>query len=217
MLSKVTECNMVVDSRIKPVVAVHSGAKIETIRSKLERLVDHNDNLSACIVHVGTNNLGKTSAEEMLRQYKKIEKLLHERVPSCTVFFSSILPRMDSLLKNLQAIEVNTLLADMCSKNENCSFIDNTELFFANGEFRKDLYGKYDGLHINKDGGAVLAENFWKSLNACQFRNVSRRRRCFNCGSIVHVRKDCKYNDYAFCTICGRYGHRNVNCHWYSV
>lgn len=146
-----------------------------------------------------------------------IEKLVHQRIPSCVIIFSSILPRMDSLTKNLQANDVNSQLQDFCSETINCAYINNTETFFCHGEFRTNLYGKYDGLHINSAGGECLAESFWKAMNHILFKNTSRRRRCFNCVSIVHVRAQCLYSDISYCTLCGHYGHKNVNCHWYSL
>ena len=217
LLRHVREHNMIVDSRIKPVVAFHPGAKIQTVLDHLEHLVDFNDKISVCLIHVGTNNLGRSSTDDMMEQYKDIEKLVHERVPTCVVMYASILPRMDSLQKNLQAIQVNEKLSELCSETENCAFIDSTQTFFKNGEFQRALYGKYDGLHINEAGGAALAENFWRALNGIHFRSTSRRRRCFACGSIAHVRNQCRYADSCFCSLCGRFGHKNVNCHWYSI
>ena len=216
MLRKVREHNLVIHGQIKPVVVVHPGATSADIKYHLDKLVEPDERLAACVVHVGFNDLGRSQTGLIVQNIKDMKTMIQEKVPGCEFIYSSIIPNLVDRERNVQALDVNRMVQDFCSAQGNCTFVDHSSSFFVNDELNPVLYSVYDGIHLSDNGAATVAYKLKCTLSDVlpSKRFNTPPRRCFNCGSLSHLQHSCPNYGFCRCGLCGKYGHRIVNCHW---
>lgn len=112
------------------------------------------------IIHVGTNDLKRKSAKDVAKSIDKLCKFVKSDQPQTSINVSEIIQREDNQELKEKVLAVNKELARYSEqkkfyliKNEN---IDKNKL---------NLYG----LHLNKQGSAVLAKNIVNHINCLKY------------------------------------------------
>ena len=126
------------------------GARVRDISDRLERILEREGEDPVVVVHVGTNNIGKTRKEDLFLDYLALGTKLKNR--SSRVIISGLLPEPRANWHRVEKIrEVNTWLKEWCGK-EGFHFMGHWHQYWD----RRDLY-RWDGLHLNQAGTSVLA------------------------------------------------------------
>ena len=106
------------------------------------------------LVHVGTNDVERKSACEIIQDFENLAKTIHSISPASKIIFTGIVKRKqrnkDNITINSQVVDVNNDLKTLCTR-EGYNFIDNNNNDFS--------YLHYDRLHFKMKGEAVLARN----------------------------------------------------------
>ena len=142
------------------------GARVDDVSAAIE-VVSHGARPNSLyVLHVGTNDVQSTRAEELLAKYQRA--IRRYKVKSSHVIVSGILPRVripTSL--NDKAYAVNTGLKELCT-NEGVTFTNAWDHFYEQPHLFRE-----DGLHLNAVGSARLgrllndevvrhSKNYWR-------------------------------------------------------
>lgn len=102
------------------------------------------------VLHVGTNDLQYKEPKELADGMKLLRQGIVTKNPTTEIAISEIVRRQDSTVNN-KTHETNTLLSNLCEE-ANWYFIrhDNIDNKHLNGS----------GLHLNRQGTAILAKNY---------------------------------------------------------
>ena len=102
------------------------------------------------VLHVGTNDLQNKEPKELADGMKLLCQCIVTKNPTTEIAISEIVRRQDSV-ENNKIHETNALLSNLCEK-ANWNFIrhDNIDTKHLNGS----------GLHLNRQGIAILAKNY---------------------------------------------------------
>ena len=125
-------------------VRYFSGAKIDDINDKIEKLLDEKPHV--IILHLGTNNSPDEASNTILDKLLSLKNKIEKMVPSCKVILSSLTPRLDNGKANLTIKRLNEHM-----KQLKLEVMDNSNIT------TKDLGKK--GLHLSTNGKAKLARN----------------------------------------------------------
>ncbi|XP_072352062.1 uncharacterized protein [Scyliorhinus torazame] len=140
------------------VVCCLPGARVRDISNRLERILEREREDPVVVVHVGTNNIGKSRKEDLFRDYKELGFKLKNR--SSRVIISGLLPEpRANWHREARIREVNTWLKEWCGK-VGFLFMGHWHQFWERG----DLY-RWDGLHLNRAGTSVLAKRVNRVVN----------------------------------------------------
>ena len=131
-------------------VKYFSGAKIDNIYDKLEKLADEKPQV--VILHLGTNNSPDEASNVILDKLLSLKNTIEKSIPKCKVILSSLTPRLDNGKANLTIKRFNEHL-----KQLKLEIIDNSNIT------TKDLGKK--GLHLSNNGKAKLARNVLSVIN----------------------------------------------------
>lgn len=109
------------------------------------------------VVHIGTNNTGKNSAEEIAASIRAICEEIQKRQPSAKILLLAILPRSPKPDASRAKLgEVNKLIAKFDGQN-GITFLDAGAKFVAeDGSISRELMG--DFLHPTEKGYTLWAE-----------------------------------------------------------
>ena len=126
------------------------GARVQDISSGLQRNLEWEGKNPVVVVHVGTNDIGRTGTKVLRREYEKLGAKLKSRTKK--VIISGLLPEPRANWHRVNKIkEVNTWLKDWCGRN-GFEFMGHWHQYWGRG----DLFRR-DGLHLNSAGTRVLA------------------------------------------------------------
>jgi hypothetical protein len=103
------------------------------------------------IIHTGTNDLKTKTPADIVRDMASLGKLAKQHNSEMDVSLSEVIVRNDKSSLNNKYREVNKLMSDLCEQ-ENWGLIENNNINNA----QLNSYG----LHLNKRGSSVLANNF---------------------------------------------------------
>ena len=109
------------------------------------------------VVHIGTNNVGKNSAEEIATGIRAICDEIHQRQPNARIILMAVMPRGPKPDGNRTKLdEVNKLLAGLDGKN-GVTFLDiGAKLLQPDGTISREIMG--DFLHPTAKGYEIWAE-----------------------------------------------------------
>ncbi|XP_064417904.1 uncharacterized protein LOC135358278 [Latimeria chalumnae] len=126
------------------------GARVEDLRSRVDRMLEGMGEEPVVVVHVGTNNIGRTRPEVLRANFIDLGRQLRKR--TSRVVFSEILPVPRAGELRQKAIrQTNAWLRNWC-RESGFRFLNHWGTFWNRGS----LY-RPDGLHLNKRGTEVLA------------------------------------------------------------
>jgi len=136
------------------VVKPFLGAKIEHMKWHTKPTVFAKpDNI---ILHFGTNSINKDVVPDIVANDIIKEALEIQKESGSQVMISGIVPRNSNL--NKKVIGVNKILKDECSMR-NIGFLPHDNICPKNHCTRR-------GLHLNKEGGSILSDNFTDFLSS---------------------------------------------------
>lgn len=111
----------------------------------------------AVVVNIGTNNVGKNTAEEIVEGVAAVVAEIHRKQPKAAILLMGIYPRgakPDATREKLS--KVNSILAQMDGK-DGITFLDVTaKLLQPDGTISKEIMGDY--LHPTAKGYEIIAE-----------------------------------------------------------
>lgn len=111
------------------------------------------------VMLIGTNDMRRRSSREIIDNTADILSLIN---PQTSIYWISIPPVDEQVssrhgLKNDKINEVNVSIAALCGQHPNCTFVDVTPALSGNtGQLKRTLH-RGDGLHLNKNGYQLLA------------------------------------------------------------
>jgi outer membrane murein-binding lipoprotein Lpp len=126
-----------------------AGAKTEDMKYYLQPTLKAKP--SHLILHVGTNDLSGKSPEEIAQNISELGKAATEQVPGLKLSISEIITRSDREDNDQKVQQVNTLVESTC-------YLQSWE-FVKHSNINKSHLNQ-GGLHLNRRGTAVLAQNF---------------------------------------------------------
>lgn len=139
--------------------------------TKIQLWIDNFDNYilryrpEKVVVHIGVNDVdGGTSGAAAFSQLQKLFSLFKDKLPDTDVYYISVSPSVRYWNLHEEVDAVNSLAADLCSAEGKLHFIDlASELYCSDGSYvKEELYS--DGLHLNKDGYAILTRLIKEAL-----------------------------------------------------
>lgn len=126
------------------------GARVEDLWSQIDRMFEGMGEEPVVVVHVGTNNIGRTRLEFFRANFIDVGRQLRKK--TSRVVFSEILPVPCAGELWQKAIRhTNAWLRNLC-RESGFWFLNHLGTFWNRGS----LY-RPDGLHLNKRGTEVLA------------------------------------------------------------
>ena len=174
--SVIDECIIIGDSLVKNLntdwllvkegvaVKYRKASKIEDVQNAL----DGRTSQSRCIVlHVGTNNLQSTPADEIVDTVVKSAD--QAKTISQKVIVSTIAPRYDNASLNVKAQLINATIQEKLAKKQGISINDNSNL-----NVRPNNTGKFysdDKLHLSEQGNEIFAQNV--KLAICEALDIT--------------------------------------------
>ena len=135
------------------VVKSFAGATIEDMEDYLKPVIHKKP--ETIVLHIGTNDLRNLSPKQVAEGITKKNSQINKESPNTNIVISSILLRTDNSQLAVKATEANKLLSATCSKNS-WKFINHKSID------RSCLNTK--GLHFNRKGSSVIADNFSKCI-----------------------------------------------------
>ena len=129
-----------------------SGGSVEDMCDLVKSAIRRNPN--EIIIHAGSNDMPKTS--NIMRDIKKLTKIVKDEAPEIKLTFSSIMVRNDINGLNNKISDTNGKLRNYCDQNE-LGFIDNENI-------NESFLGKFK-LHMSKAGTSMLAKNILNHMN----------------------------------------------------
>lgn len=152
-------------------VQTHRGATVGDVTKKMLDFPGLEESTNI-VLHAGTNNIGRQPDTQILGEYHEFIEQTRQYVPQCRITISSILPRPNDPAANVQIINVNNSLRDLCASNH-VNFVDNTPCFLnhASNTPNKDLFE--DNIHIGMNGTRVLAKAICDAIGISQYIDPS--------------------------------------------
>jgi len=133
------------------------GARVRDVSDRVFTVLKGEGDQTEVVVHIGTNDVGRKSGEDVKRDFRELGWKL--KVRTNRVIISGLLPvPRASEVRNREIVQLNTWLQDWC-RREGFEFLDNWRPFWG----RWHLY-KRDGLHLNQTGTNILGGRFARSL-----------------------------------------------------
>lgn len=103
------------------------------------------------IIHIGTNNLRKDTAEEICKKVEKLYFMVQKECPNTKIAFSEITPRGDFKEASNKREQTNKGLFSFC-QSKNLIFLTHPTLNEGSLNSRK--------VHLNRNGTSLLARDF---------------------------------------------------------
>ena len=145
------------------------GITINRLAGKIDSREVSLSKFEYIIVHVGTNDLGSRSDDEIKASYNNLITFLLSKT-SAQLFMSAILPRpVDYEDSGRRVININKGLRELCIKRR-VSFIHTYRPFIREGLPKRELFAIQDGgLHLNLEGSRILRLFFWAVIQRFNF------------------------------------------------
>ena len=105
---------------------------------------------SHLIIHVGTNDLYGKSPDEIAQDIAELGKTATKQVPGLKLYISELITRSDGEDYDMKVQYTNKLLETTCRK-QSWQFIKHSNI--------NKSHLNQGGLHLNRRGTAVLAQN----------------------------------------------------------
>ncbi len=141
-------------------VVVMSGARVEEIKTKLQKPEYHAARLDRLVLIIGTNDLkdAKDKPDSIPDIVQKYSALIEDaKAISQYVTISSVYPRIDYVAELVE--QFNTNLQVLC-EDKDCEFIDHTPIFTLGDCSINDGYlSQGKGPHLTKAGLNKVAKN----------------------------------------------------------
>ena len=125
-------------------VRIHPGASIEDMYYHLGAHILKKP--SKILLLSGTNNCTSDRYEDIIQKMQALREFIQSRLPSCEVFFSTLIKRFDD-----KYAEKTVNLVNECLRKTETNYMDNGNIDFS------DLGRK--GLHTNPRGVGKLVLN----------------------------------------------------------
>ncbi len=140
------------------------GSTMKELNLNIERLV-FPYRPSMIIVYEGDNDIVMgTKPSEFLEECKAFISLCQQRLPGTEIIFLSIKPSPSRMRHWKKMDNANTMLEELCAKEENVKFIDISRSLFARpGILKNDIYA-VDGVHLNDKGYSLLKQVIMKDI-----------------------------------------------------
>lgn len=147
----------------KPINLGISGDRTQHVLWRLDRYNLERLSPKACVVMIGTNNMGSNSPAQIAEGVAAVCERLREKMPKAKILLLAIFPR-DKGASRLRAKvnETNGLLAPW-AKSHGVTFVDIGRAFLdANGDIPADVMP--DGLHPNEKGYDIWGKSMEPTL-----------------------------------------------------
>lgn len=141
----------------RPINLGISGDRTQHVLWRLDRYNLERLSPKACVVMIGTNNMGSNTPPQIAEGVAAVCDRLHEKMPNAKILLLAIFPR-DKGASRLRAKvnDTNALLAPW-AKGHGVTFVDIGKTFLdGNGDIPADVMP--DGLHPNEKGYAMWAK-----------------------------------------------------------
>ena len=141
----------------------HEAYHIDDIPKVIHSVTDLNE-VSTCIIHCRTNDIGSVSSGALVEKLKEIRSSVQAQNPDMKILISNITPRGDDHLLDISRQKFNLKLLKEFNNSQCVSICHNSNLSssgIVNGKF----YGQ-DKLHLNQVGTKVLAGNITSKLKS---------------------------------------------------
>lgn len=146
------------------VFVYNRGISGDTSDRMLERMETNVINIKPrnLVILIGTNDKGKIKLEDTVKNIKASVQLVQEKSPETHIVLEAIYPvnpttKMVGARNNKEIMEINKSL-EAVAKEKNIIFLDLTNALSDKKGVLKWSYC-YDGLHLNAQGFAVVAEH----------------------------------------------------------
>lgn len=107
------------------------------------------------ILHVGTNDLKSMEPAQLTESIRSLAQQVEDNSPGTSLSISAILPRKDIQLSVIS--HINSSLKSVCHEFQ-CNFIEHSNII-------REQHLNRGGLHLNKSGNIILANNFKSFIN----------------------------------------------------
>ena len=141
------------DTNNHVVVKSFSVATIEDMEDYLKPVIRKEP--ESIVLHIGTNDLNKLSPKQAADSITNLGIQINEESPNTTIVICSILLRTDKPNLATKATEANKLLTAICSKNK---------WKFVNHQSINQSCLNSRGLHLNRKGSSIVADNLRKLI-----------------------------------------------------
>ena len=139
---------------VKVYAESYRGANTEAVKHHIMPCLARKPN--EVILHVGTNDLRDKNSTKIVANINDICNIVKSESPETKITISELVTRTDKTEYKQKVKEVNVRLVDLCNQN-------NWDLIYHNNIEVRHL-NPY-GIHLTKQGTAVLAKNFVSYLN----------------------------------------------------
>ena len=143
------------------------GASCEDVTAVCDDVTKDADNDTLYIIHAGTNDVSRSSSEELLDRYRRM--IRKYKTKSNSILISGILPKIGA--KNNfydKAYSINNRLKTICAL-EKVDFFNLWDDFY-----NKSSLFLTDGLHLNPVGAAQLGRLFSEQVALYSAKNAKR-------------------------------------------
>ena len=107
---------------------------------------------STIVFYCGENDHAYNNSQEIFETFQIFEKLVHQKLPECNLFFISIKPSIARSHWLRKMFTTNSMILRYCQLTDKTSYIDIANpMFDENSNLRTDIFLN-DGLHMNKKG-----------------------------------------------------------------
>lgn len=119
----------------------------------------------AIVLAIGVNDMMGRKNAEILNNYKKI---IYEMPKNIPLILSAVFPVDENIFKlklNERIVELNEDIKELCSKRDNCYFINSGVALVDNKGNLEHKYHIGDGIHLNANGYHIWIQELKKILN----------------------------------------------------
>ncbi|KAI8484866.1 hypothetical protein Bbelb_374630 [Branchiostoma belcheri] len=138
-----------------------------TTPTVLEKLAKEDNAPQTVILHVGTNDVMAKPKDTIISDFEMTVSTTQSLFPDTEIVVSAVPPRRDSSYRphaNADIAEINTHLQNLCSSNEQMTYVNHPQLW-SNNDYCPNFY-ESDGYHLNGDGVRIIASNLKKQATS---------------------------------------------------
>ncbi|KAI8496788.1 hypothetical protein Bbelb_254430 [Branchiostoma belcheri] len=138
-----------------------------TTPTVFEKLAKEDNAPQTVILHVGTNDVMAKPKDTIISDFEMTVSTTQSLFPDTEIVVSAVPPRRDSSYRphaNADIAEINTHLQNLCSSNEQLTYVNHPQLW-SNNDYCPNFY-ESDGYHLNGDGVRIIASNLKKQATS---------------------------------------------------
>lgn len=176
------------DLPVKVNIISESGLQFSQVEMKMKEYKDNPEQVTVVLLHVGTCTWKPgvkpmNTAKQIYTEYVEMLNVASTKFPKAELVLSGVLPRVprkesreNTILINKEAEDLNIMLKELSTKEDNIIFVDNNGAFTSEGNVYKQAYQASDskGVHINMKGKSMLADNFKAAIREAHGKNALR-------------------------------------------